>query len=424
MSNNSKNNSPFKVCYFLKRYPRLSETFIVNEMQELRRLGVNVTIVAQGDPNELVVHEKTKSLKVPIYYVPPVKSISRESWLVKYLRNLSDIPREMARKNIRGGMSKIDYLTLIESAMIAPLIQSLGIDLIHAHFATWATTAASFVSKLTNIPYSFTAHAKDIYHESVDRKALAEKMAQAKFVITVSNFNKIYLEECLKTEGKLGRIIRLYNGIDLNQFKPSHTKKDSNLIVSVGRLVQKKGFEYLIDACNILNEKGMPFHCMIIGEGEERTALENLVKKNSLENKVKFTGAQTQKEVIRMIQKSAIFVLPCIVGDDGNRDGLPTVLLESMALGVPVISTTTTGIPEIIENKKTGILVPPKNALQLANSIEEVLIKPELQENLQREGRLRAEKVFNIEENVRVLHNIITQSITNLENIDCHNIKK
>ncbi|MEO2055496.1 MAG: glycosyltransferase family 4 protein [Nitrospira sp.] len=413
MRENPGRDAPLKVCYFLKRYPRLSETFIVNEIEALQRQGVDITIVAGKSAGEEMVHEKAQALKVPVYYMPKVKEIPRDAWSVKYLSTLSVTPAELGPDALCGPMSKEEYRILIEAAMIAPLLLNLGVDLIHAHFATWAATAASWVSKVTRIPYSFTAHAKDIYHESVDKRTLSEKMAMARFVVTVSDFNKEYLEECLKSEGRSGRIIRLYNGIDLDEFKPSQAEKEPDLLVGVGRLVEKKGFSYLIEACKLLEESGKSFKCVIIGEGDERKALVELVKKYGLKEKVLFLGAKTQTEVIRILKTASVFVLPCIIAEDGNRDGLPTVLLEAMALGVPVISTTVTGIPEIITHGKSGLLVPQRDPRLLAREIGEVLANQELQSLLQRGGRLKVEEVFDVKKNIFALKRIFSQAVIN-----------
>jgi glycosyltransferase involved in cell wall biosynthesis len=287
--------------------------------------------------------------------------------------------------------------------MIAPFIKSLGIDLIHAHFATWAATTALFVSDLTGIPYSFTAHARDIYHERVDKTVLAEKMAKARFVITVSDFNKRYLEGLLCSEGRSGQIIRLYNGIDLEQFRPLDIEKEPNLLLGVGRLTSKKGFKYLIEACKILCERGRDFRCVIIGKGDERATLEKLVEQYSLEQKISLPGAKTQAEVMRIIQKATVFVLPCIVNSDGDRDGLPTVLIEAMALGVPVVSTDVTGIPEIIAHERTGLLVEEKNSKTLADAIETLLDSESLCEKLSRAALVKVREEFNVVENVKTL---------------------
>jgi glycosyltransferase involved in cell wall biosynthesis len=392
-----------KVCYVLKRYPRLSETFIVNEIEELQRQGVKITILAQNDSGEDIVHEKVKALSIPIFYLPSVSSLSLKSWSIRHLERYSSKANDLGLDRLPGALSWRDYATWMQMAMAAPLMKSLGTNHIHAHFATWATTAASFLSGFTGIPFSFTAHAKDIYHESVDKKALAEKIEKARFVITVSDFNRQYLEELLRNEGRFGRVIRLYNGIDLDQFKSSGEEKETNLFVGVGRLIQKKGFEYLIKACHVLNERGRNFQCIIIGEGQERDTLKKMVVQFSLEQKVSFLGAQPQSEVKRILQKASLFVLPCIIGDDGNRDGLPTVLLEAAALEVPIISTKVTGIPEIITHGQNGFLVEEKNPAALAEAIENLIDSDSLQKKFIKSAMVKVRRDFNITENVRVL---------------------
>ena len=263
---------------------------------------------------------------------------------------------------------------------------------------------------MTGIPYSFTAHAKDIYHEAVNKVTLAEKIEKARFVITVSNYNKAYLEDLLRSGGKSGRIIRIYNGIDLDLFKPPKMERLPDLLVAIGRLVQKKGFHYLIDACKILREKGRKFHCLIVGEGGEREALQKQVADGLLEKEISLLGAQPQSEVIQILQKATALVLPCVVGDDGDRDGLPTVLLESMALGVPVISTRITGIPEIIQNGETGILVEQKDSKLLARAMENILDSGALRNRLSRAALSKVRAEFDLHENVKTLKGYLIQT--------------
>jgi colanic acid/amylovoran biosynthesis glycosyltransferase len=394
---------PFHLAYVLKRYPRLSETFILNEMLELQRQGIDITIVAFKDPGETIVHENVRALRAPIYYLPSKDCIAFEKLSVRSLTSFSEDTSLLGPDALQGEWSRDDYLAWLQAAVFAPFLKSLGIDHIHAHFATSATTAALALSAMTGIPFSFTAHAKDIYHESVHKKTLAEKIQRARFVITVSDFNREYLRGLVDAERRSARIIRLYNGIDLDRFRPSEEDKDPELLVGVGRLIQKKGFEYLIEACKILKAQGRRFRCVIIGEGEERISLEKRLEQYSLQGEVSLLGPRTQAEVIRIVQAAAAFVLPCVVGDDGNRDGLPTVLLEAMALGVPVISTAVTGIPEIIEDGKTGVLVEQKNPQALARAIHTLLDSAPLRRQLSQEALGKVRKDFNLAVNVKTL---------------------
>lgn len=394
---------PLRVAYVLKRYPRLSQTFVVNEMLELQRQGVEVTIVALKDSGEEVVHEKSRALQASIYYLPPASAIPLEGWALRHHEGLSGEPRWLGLDALGGEETREEQVTWIQAALVAPLLKKLGIDHLHAHFATRAATAASFMSRITGIPYSFTAHARDIYHESVNQKALAEKIERASFVITVSDFNRNYLEALVRSEGRSGQIIRLYNGMDLDQLRPFQGPREPDLLVSVGRLVQKKGLDYLIEACRILKEKGRRFRCLIIGEGEERAALEGQVAQASLQEEVSLMGARPHPEVIRTIQRAAAFVLPCVVGEDGDRDGLPTVLLEAMALGTPVISTRIAGIPEMIAHGQTGLLVEERDPVALAQAVEELLASATLPGRLGESALEKVRREFDLAENVRRL---------------------
>lgn len=374
-----RKDPPFKVCYLLKRYPRLSQTFILNEMLALQRQGLDITVVALKPSGEEIAHERYRDLKAPVHY-------------------LSILPA--AAPAIRS-VAEEDVSLSAQAERIASLVARLGIDHIHAHFATWAAAAASLASEWTGIPFSFTAHARDIYHQSVDGKALGRMIGKARFVVTVSEFNKRYLEGLISP--REGRVVRLYNGVDLQQLRPTDQEKAPELIVGVGRLVKKKGFHVLIDACRILKEKGQPFRCILIGEGEERVDLEKRIEMYSLEKDLFLLGARTQNEVIEWVRRASVFVLPCIVSEDGDRDGLPTVLPEAMALGTPVVSTPVSGIPEIVRHGETGLLVGEKDPQALADAIEDLLASRELRTRLTAAALLTVRKDFSLSENVERL---------------------
>ncbi|MFQ5588095.1 MAG: glycosyltransferase [Nitrospiria bacterium] len=392
-----------KVCYLLKRYPRLSQTFIVNEMLALKRLGCDLVIVASKGSDETLVHEKCHALDTPVYYMPQLSEDLLSRISVTRYEKLAASPVNLNLKTLSGGRLKKDVATLLQVAMTVPLIQSLGIDHIHGHFATWGATAGSMMSAMTGIPYSFTAHARDIFHQSIQNDTLAARIAQARFTITVSDYNKRYLDRILKTHGRQGNVIRLYNGMDLNGLCPKADEKEPKLFVSVGRLVRKKGFQYLIAACKQLKNIGKSFRCVIIGEGEERRELEALLAEDNLEKEVRLVGAKPQGEVLNMIRRATAFVLPCIVTEDGDRDALPTVILEAMALGTPVISTNIVGIPEMISNGVSGLLVPEKDTRGLAGAMEKLLVSREAGEGFAAAARSKVIRDFDLDKNAMKL---------------------
>lgn len=317
-----------------------------------------------------------------------------------------------------GGRSKSEYFTLLQVAMTAPLIESLGINHIHGHFATWGATAGSIMSALTGIPFSFTAHARDIYHQSIQTDILAERIEKAHFTITVSDYNKKYLDEIVHSHGRTGKIIRLYNGMDLNQLRPKDDEKEQNLFVSVGRLVKKKGFKYLLEACKYLKDLGKSFHCIIVGEGEERSNLEKFLTQYQLEKEVTLIGAKPQGDVLKLISSATGLVLPCIVTEDGDRDGLPTVILEAMALGTPVISTAISGIPEMISNGISGLLVPEKNARLLSAAMEKLLISKVSRETYATTALTKVRKDFDLSKNAMSLKSYFLTAMGKNEHFD------
>jgi len=395
------------IAYVLKMYPRFSETFIVNEILELERQGVGVRIYSLYRPDDGRFHASLARVKAPVVYVPQYPLIERakvfpahravfQADRSAYLRVLYFSLRRGHRYAIRR---------FLQAGVIAEHVMRHPVDALHAHFASSAARAAMRVSQLLGVPYSFTAHAKDIYHHEVDPNSLRSKIRAARFVVTVSDFNRAHLQDLLAARpGQSGDVRRLYNGIDLSNFAPDPSvAREPNLILGVGRLVEKKGFGDLIRACALLSERGLKFQCEIVGSGELRPALENLATELHIQDSVKLVGPKPQEEVVSGYLRAAIFALPCVIGRDGNRDGLPTVLLEAMASGLPVVSTDVTGVPEIIDTNKTGLIVPPGDHTALADALACLLVDPALRERLAAAARLKVERDFDIHRNVGVL---------------------
>ena len=265
---------------------------------------------------------------------------------------------------------------------------------------------------LAKIGYSFTAHARDIYHEKVDQHALAKLIQHARFVVTVSDFNREYLNKLMDNHCCKGNIYRLYNGLDLELFSPAPLSHEPGLIVSIGRLVPKKGMSYLVEACAALRDRNVIFRTVIIGDGEERVPLERLIKRLALEQQVTLVGALVQSDVIATLSRANLFVLPCIVSNDGDMDGLPTVILEAMAIGIPVISTRLAGIPEMIHHQINGMLVEQKQVKELADAIQTLLESNELRIIFRNQSFKHMEEHFNLRKNVAQLREWFTAVIT------------
>jgi len=277
-----------------------------------------------------------------------------------------------------------------------------GLSHLHAHFGSDATTAAMLAARAAGIGYSFTAHARDIYHGYVDAASDAaarrHKISQARFVATVTEFNRRHLVDL--AHGQFADIRLLYNGIDLQRFRPDPDRiTEGQRILAIGRLVAKKGFDDLIDACALLRQRDIDFQCDIIGEGPLRDALHARIADLGLEGHVRLLGARTQGALVDEIRGAAVTTLPCVIDASGDRDALPTVLIESLAMAVPVVTTTINGCPEIIGEDEAGWLVAPNAPRQLADALAQALLDANERRIRGRLGRIRCENHFDAQRN-------------------------
>ena len=261
----------------------------------------------------------------------------------------------------------------------------------HAHFASSATTVARLAATFAAITYSFTAHAKDIFHESVCQDDLHLKLRDAAAAVTVSDYNAAHLR---RTCGAWAAgLRRVYNGLELARFPYTPPRERPARIVAVGRLVEKKGFATLIDACTLLAARGVQVDCEIIGGGELEGELRAHIDRQGLQQSVVLRGPLPQSVVADAIARASVLAMPCVIGNDGNRDGLPTVLLEAMALGTPCVGTDVTGIPEVLEHDRTGLIVAQHDPAGLAAAIERLLTDASLRVRLAAADRERIEAV-------------------------------
>ena len=407
---------PLKVGYVLKRFPRLSETFILNEVLELERQGVDVEIFSLLRPPDELRHELLSAVRASITYLPGGSAVG--GWHARTWEIGGEIEKHKITDLIASNAQPFGDLMVGKSAAeisqlclrfvtLAMLASARGIQHLHAHFGSDATTVALMASRLTDIPYSFTAHARDIYHTYIDPKTdeliRRRKIAEAQFVVTVSDYNRRHLIK-LAGEQSANKIHRLYNGIDLQRFQiSSAVARTSGLLLSIGRLVEKKGFFDLIEACRLLRDAGTQFQLVIVGDGPLRDDLQQRINSYSLERQVELKGPMPQERIIDVMARSSALVLPCIVAKSGDQDGLPTVLLEALASGLPSISTLVAGVPEIIEHRKSGLLVPPEDPARLAEAMTELLNDHGLRQRIAEAGRSRAERLFSLPVNVKTL---------------------
>ncbi len=389
-----------RVAYVCKMYPRLAETFILNEILAHEQSGLELEIFSLRMPADGRFHRDLGRVRAQTTYLPG-PSVKAEHFWTALCRARTVFPKGRQVLEIAEGTDAGD---LYQAIALAEAVRERGITHIHAHFATAATTVARLASRLAGVPYSFTAHAKDIFHESVQDDDLGRKLRDAAAVVTVSDFNLAYLRDRFGENADSVR--RIYNGLDLEQFSYTPPKGRPPVVIGVGRLVEKKGFADLIDACTILKDRGRTFECEIIGGGVLRKNLDKQVAALRVGDRVQLLGPRSRDEVNERVRRAALMAVPCVVSANGNRDGLPTVLLETMALGTPCISTTVTGIPEIVRDNETGLITPQHDPASLADTIERLLDDEALGERLATNARRLVEEEFDIHRNTVAMREI------------------
>ena len=395
-------NHQRNVAYIVKAWPRLSETFILNEIISLEQRGLTVRIFSVREPDAGPSHSKVSQVRAKVtclafgahwkQAVPAnLRVLCRRPG--RYLRVLLQAAAMMVIRHRRF----TPPWHFFEAAYLVDMLSRSPVDHLHAHFASTPTLVALYAHRLCGVPYTFTAHAKDIYVSDPD--TFRAKLEEAQAVVTCTQYNREFLSERF---GPIcdGKVRSIYHGLDVSQFDfrlPAKINSGEPLILSVARLVEKKGLDDLIAAADILRRRGRAFHVEIIGSGPQREALKAQAKGLGLANRVKLPGAQAHDVVCLAYQRASVFVLPCVIASNGDRDGIPNVLLEAMASGVPVISTPVSGIPELIESGRDGLLVPPNDPEGLAEAIDKVLGSQELRENLARAARAKIESSFSLD---------------------------
>lgn len=395
----SHSESP-RVGYVVKRYPRYSETFIVNEILQHERAGLAIDIFALRPVTETHFQDLLAAVRAPVTYLPEKAAKTSEFWalMTDARRRLPDFWRKVE------ALEGVDVNDLAQAVELALLARERGIVHLHAHFGTLAATVTRLAAGLAGLDYSLTLHAKDIYHASVDPALLHEKLNDAVANVTVSDFNRRYLARTYP--GVASTVKRIYNGLDLTRFEYAPPRPNSREILAVGRLVEKKGFDVLVDACAILHERGVPFRCRIVGEGGQRANLQDRIDRLGLTRRVTLPGPQPHATLIDTFRQAAVVAAPCVIGADGDRDGLPTVLLEAMALGVPCVSTDVTGIPELVRDGQTGLCVPQRDPLGLADALARLLTDAAARERLSRNARALVEREFDVRRNTAELREL------------------
>lgn len=368
-----------RIGYVLKVYPRFSETFIVTELLAREAQGEDIAIFALRPTTDARFHPEIARVQAPVTWVPrPLKP--SELW--------KQLTTTVVDNNLSHRFADIWPLVadlpgdeVAQGVSLAVQAQQAGITHLHAHFASLAGRSAWIASQLTGIPYTVTTHAKDIFHASVDHDWLRRVCGDAQRVIAISAFNRDYLTSVLA--GSDAQISLQYNALELNRFPflpPQPNTPESCpatqgrplRVLAVGRLVPKKGFADLITATRSLVDRGVTVEVTIAGDGELRDTLQRQITDLGLDEVVAMVGPKTQQEVRDLLNSADVSVTPCIPASDGNIDGLPTVILEAMACGTPVVATAVSGLPEVVINDHTGVLTQPGEPGELARVLDDI----------------------------------------------------
>jgi glycosyltransferase involved in cell wall biosynthesis len=391
-----------RVAYVVKRYPRYSETFVVTEILAHEAAGLEIEIFSLYPPNDDHYQDAIARVRAPVKYLYPPGISSTPDPVTPDAIRAADLWQAIgesapvlpgfwsALEKARGAQAFDVY----QAVLLAREVRLRGIEHVHAHFASAATTVARLAAGFAGVPYTFTAHAKDIFHQSVSADELQRKITDAAAVITVSDYNSSYLRQ--NDGGSHDKVQRVYNGLALEQFLFESPDERPRVVISVGRLVEKKGLSDLVEACAILAARGCEFSCQIVGTGPQEQQIRTQIYGLGLHERVKLVGPRPQGEVIKLVQQAAVVAAPYVVGSDGNRDGLPTALLEAMALGTPCVATDVTGVPEAVRHEETGLIVPQHDPRALANSIERLLDDRALRVRLAARARELVEAEFDI----------------------------
>lgn len=384
-----------KVLYFTSLFPCWSETFIVREIDELIRLGVDVRIVSLKRPVEKMVQSDAAALLDRVVY--PLRGVHavaqalgaclRHPW--RELSALAGIVRGLWRHPMALGKTLVVWWRTLA---LLPTLRGLAPDHLHAHWATYPSTSAMLASRRLGKPYSFTAHAHDIFLED---HLLADKMRTAAFAVTISEFNRRYLADKVSPLA-LQCMHIVHCGVRPADFEFAPGGRQPGLILAVGRLDEIKGFRHLVDACELLARHKVPFQCHVIGEGPLRLALQSRIDAAGLSDRVTLLGALKQEEVMAYLARAGVFALPSVVTARGDRDGIPVALMEAMAVGLPVVSTRVSGIPELVEHGSSGLLAEPGDAKELAQCIERLIADPASARKMAGMARRTVEREFDV----------------------------
>ncbi len=406
-----------RVAYVMKRYPRLSETFILNEICAMETLGETLEIFSLLPPEPPPHHPMVARVRAAVRHLPAPWAGKLAALARGHAAAAAAAPSGYARAfahalrlSLASAAPLSPWRQFLRAGYFATVARRQGVTHLHAHFANAPAAVAHLVSLMTGLPFSFTAHAKDIY--LTPPALIAGRVRAARFVATCTHYNVRHLRGILPAD-QHDKLNLVYHGIDLARFRyraPSYAFAAAGtppMVLCVARLVAKKGLDDLIAACDRLAAAGRRFRCRIVGAGPLRDALAADIAARGLDGTVTLDGSMTHERLIALFAQADLFALAPRIAEDGDRDGIPNVIVEAMATGVPVVSTAISGIPELVENERTGLLVAPNDPAALAEAMARLLDGPDLGRRLAATARTRLDQCFDCWRNTRALRDLV-----------------
>lgn len=399
--------APGSLGMLVKIWPKLSETFILEEVLGLQRQGVPLRLYALAPPTDEIHHPVVDSVRAPLVCVPPLAWRTVPTLLAAHGRCFFRSPgRWLSTMFKAAARGTVGLGQFARAAWFGQRLLDDGVPHLHVHFISTTADLAELTCALVGLPFSISAHAKDIY--TADLHDLRRKLLAARFTVTCTEANRDVLAQAAPT----ATVHRMYHGIDHQVFRPEERTPASGevpTILAVGRLRAKKGLDTLIQACRVLRSRQRGFVCEIVGYGEEQDRLQHLIQEAGLEQNVRLLGKLARADVLRCYARTAVFVQPSRITADGDRDGIPNVLLEAMAMGLPVVATRVSGIPELVRHDTNGLLIEPDQPLALADAIATLLDDPARAARLGRSARASVQASFDNDHNLQVLIGLLGQ---------------